>query len=233
MEGKSSSGGCTCGTILCALLSFACILLLAIGVVAVVLYFVYKPQVPEYDIQHVSVSRLSLSQHPGAGSNVSSPVNITAATLISGIATGKGINSSISQDLGLNAVVNFTIEAHNPNKVALEYKYLNISVLYKGISVGNSSVPSFTQEPQSNTSVPATLSVQDFPLDVATGPTMLADIKSGNIVLQLEIYIGARMSILGVASPFAKVSLSCDVDVDPLKQLVKDTKCSVSDLGLS
>lgn len=230
LKNTSSHSRCTCGTILCGVLSLALVLLVALGVTSLALYFVYKPQVPEYAIEEVVVSRLTVEQLTDANSTARAPVDVTAASLIRGLANA---TSAMNGRLGLNADVNFTIVAHNPNRVGLEYKYLNISIAYSGVAIGNSSIPPFSQPPQSNTSVPASLKVRGFPLGGEAGAIMLADIRGGTVPLQLTIAIGARLNILGVASPFTKVALLCNVTANPLTRTVSQTVCNLQEVGFT
>ncbi|CAI5977209.1 unnamed protein product [Closterium sp. NIES-65] len=224
---------CTLGPIVWGLLSLLFLLLIALGITALVLYFVYKPQLPECDVQNVTVNRLNvtrLTSFPfnetayaalatlsaadraaalGVPGNYSAkstdPSSPSASPLLASPLDALG-NATVPPRLGLNADVGFTLETRNPNKVAIDYKYVNVSIIYRGVTVGNSSIPPFTQQAQTNTSVPAELLVLDFPLDIVTGPVMLADLNAGNVPLQLLLQLGARINILGVASPFALVS---------------------------
>ncbi|CAI7780915.1 unnamed protein product, partial [Closterium sp. NIES-53] len=188
---------------------------------------------PECDVQNVTVNRLNVTRLtsfpfnetayaalatmsaadraaalgvPGNYSaNSTDPSSSSANPLLASPLDALG-NATVPPRLGLNADVGFTLETRNPNKVAIDYKYVNVSIIYRGVTVGNTSIPPFTQQAQTNTSVPAELLVLDFPLDIVTGPVMLADLNAGNVPLQLLLQLGARINILGVASPFALVS---------------------------
>ncbi|CAI5506661.1 unnamed protein product [Closterium sp. Naga37s-1] len=251
---------CTLGPIVWGLISLIFLLLVALGITALVLYFVYKPQLPECDVQNVTVNRLNVTRLtsfpfnetayaalatmsaadraaalgiPGNYSaNSTDPSSLSASPLLASPLDALG-NATVPPRLGLNADVGFTLETRNPNKVAIDYKYVNVSIIYRGVTVGNTSIPPFTQQAQTNTSVPAELLVLDFPLDIVTGPVMLADLNAGNVPLQLLLQLGARINILGVASPFALVGLLCDVTADPITRTVKSTSCSLQNVGFA
>ncbi|GJP33465.1 hypothetical protein CLOM_g18002 [Closterium sp. NIES-68] len=241
---------CTLGPIVWGLLSLLFLLLVALGVTALVLYFVYKPQLPECDVQSVTVTRLNvtrLTSYPFNETTYAALAAMDTASRAAALGVNNGStaltdpassldalgNATVPPRLGLNADVGFTLESRNPNKVAIDYKYVNASIIYRGVTVGNTSIPPFTQQAQTNTSVPAQLIVIDFPLDIVTGPVMLADLNAGSVPLQLLLQLGARINILGVASPFALVGLLCDVTVDPITRTVKETHCSLQNVGFA
>ncbi|CAI5949900.1 unnamed protein product [Closterium sp. NIES-64] len=244
---------CTLGPIVWGLLSLLFLLLIALGITALVLYFVYKPQnvtvnrlnvtrltsFPFNETAYAALATLSAADRAAAlgvpgnySAKSTDPSSPSASPLLASPLDALG-NATVPPRLGLNADVGFTLETRNPNKVAIDYKYVNVSIIYRGVTVGNSSIPPFTQQAQTNTSVPAELLVLDFPLDIVTGPVMLADLNAGNVPLQLLLQLGARINILGVASPFALVGLLCDVTADPITRTVKSTSCSLQNVGFA
>ena len=180
---SASFKGCCC----CLFLLFSFLALLILAIVLVIILAV-KPKKPSFDLQQVGV------QYMG----------ITTPTSDSAAVTTDPNNPTTSASLSLSIRMLFT--AVNPNKVGIKYGESKFTVMYRGIPLGEASVPGFYQEAHSVRQVQATIAVDRINLQQADAADLVRD-ASLNDRVELRVLgdVGAKIRVLNFDSPGVQV----------------------------
>ena len=96
--------------------------------------------------------------------------------------------------------------AVNPNKVGIKYGESKFTVMYRGIPLGEASVPGFYQEAHSVRQVQATIAVDRINLQQADAADLVRD-ASLNDRVELRVLgdVGAKIRVLNFDSPGVQV----------------------------
>lgn len=209
---KERANTCGCGRILYWILCFIFFILLLLASLIVALYFVLKPKAPQVTLERIDVQSMSLD----AGN-----ISLTNQTL--------GLDSLgplTRSSLYFNSNTTLYIRLNNPNKVDLNFKSINISAYYRNESIGNSLIPTFTQTKESSMNITSQFISQNVPL-VTSGLSFLNDFMNDSIPFNLLIASNANIQIWGVATPSAKVEVSCKLEYSPVHSRVTSKVCSI------
>ncbi|XP_065631310.1 uncharacterized protein LOC111996338 [Quercus suber] len=207
---SASFKGCCC----CLFLLFSFLALLILAVVLVIILAV-KPKKPSFDLQQVGV------QYMG----------ITTPTSDSAAVTTDPNNPTTSASLSLSIRMLFT--AVNPNKVGIKYGESKFTVMYRGIPLGEASVPGFYQEAHSVRQVAATIAVDRINLQQADAADLVRD-ASLNDRVELRVLgdVGAKIRVMNFDSPGVQVSVDCAIVISPRKQSLTYKQCGFDGLSV-
>ncbi|KAK7850077.1 hypothetical protein CFP56_001624 [Quercus suber] len=134
--------------------------------------------------------------------------------------------------------------AVNPNKVGIKYGESKFTVMYRGIPLGEASVPGFYQEAHSVRQVAATIAVDRINLQQADAADLVRD-ASLNDRVELRVLgdVGAKIRVMNFDSPgvqlilvlgynkkaakVTKVSVDCAIVISPRKQSLTYKQCGM------
>ncbi|KAJ7521686.1 hypothetical protein O6H91_19G063800 [Diphasiastrum complanatum] len=170
-----------CSQCYCCFASLLVGVLVAVAVLLLLIFLVFKPQQPSFDLRDVTVSSFEVDQ-PLTGSSSYTVLLSMDCTLV--------------------------LAASNPNKVSIKYSPVHLNVLYHGHQIGIASAPAFEQPAHSNTAVQASLTVQKLSILQGDAMELLKDVVNDNVPLIITGTVRARISVLGVDSPRVQVRTS-------------------------
>lgn len=188
---------------------FLTLLLFSLGVAALIIWIVFKPQIPRYSVQDVRINTLNVTTTYDPASNSLLPTDPTF----------------------VDTDVVFTLRASNPNKkIRIDYRRVNIATSYDGASVGKATIPGWFQGVQNTTIVRSEIGVANAPLRVAQGAALLVSMRAGDVGLYARIDARVAVKIGAWLTPAVWVHVGCDLNVAPpsapggAKLLRKDCK---------
>ncbi|KAK9989170.1 hypothetical protein SO802_029409 [Lithocarpus litseifolius] len=207
---SASFKGCCC----CLFLLFSFLALLILAVVLVIILAV-KPKKPSFDLQQVGVQYMGITTPNSNSATVTTDPN----------------NPTTSASLSLSIRMLFT--AVNPNKVGIKYGESRFTVMYRGIPLGEASVPGFYQEAHSVRQVEATIAVDRINLQQADAADLVRD-ASLNDRVELRVLgdVGAKIRVLNFDSPGVQVSVDCAIVISPRKQSLTYKQCGFDGLSV-
>ncbi|KAF3968581.1 hypothetical protein ACB098_07G056800 [Castanea mollissima] len=207
---SASLKGCCC----CLFLLFSFLALLILAVVLVIILAV-KPKKPSFDLQQVGVQYMGITTPDSSSATVTTDPN----------------NPTTSASLSLSIRMLFT--AVNPNKVGIKYGESKFTVMYRGIPLGEASVPGFYQEAHSVRQVEATIAVDRINLQQADAADLVRD-ASLNDRVELRVLgdVGAKIRVLNFDSPGVQVSVDCAIVISPRKQSLTYKQCGFDGLSV-
>nr|POF00485.1 hypothetical protein CFP56_55158 [Quercus suber] len=157
-------------------------------------------------------------------------MGITTPTSDSAAVTTDPNNPTTSASLSLSIRMLFT--AVNPNKVGIKYGESKFTVMYRGIPLGEASVPGFYQEAHSVRQVAATIAVDRINLQQADAADLVRD-ASLNDRVELRVLgdVGAKIRVMNFDSPGVQVSVDCAIVISPRKQSLTYKQCGFDGLS--
>ncbi|KAH9574419.1 hypothetical protein CY35_01G056300 [Sphagnum magellanicum] len=169
----------------CCLMGGFLMLLLLFTCIGVVLWLVFRPHSPEFSLQ---------------------ALNITSLTVKQMAQSGKTLNSS-SALLSMNSTLVFS--AVNTNQFRVTYSAMVVNATYQDVAVGHTLVPAFGQEAHSNVSVPTLLIMDKVSLVRPTGADLLEDATNDQFPLYLTGRMDTCVHTFGFKSPSIHIELRC------------------------
>ena len=187
---SASFKGCCC----CLFLLFSFLALLILAIVLVIILAV-KPKKPQFDLQQVGVQYMGITSNPPNPSSMNAPPNNPTGTTAS-----------------LSLTIRLLFTAVNPNKVGIKYGESRFTVMYRGIPLGEASVPGFYQEAHSVRQVVATIVVDRVNLLQADAADLIRD-ASLNDRVELRVLgdVGAKIRVMNFDSPNVQVHSSSSI----------------------
>lgn len=158
-------------------------------------------------------------------------MGITTPSSDSAAVTTDPNNPTTSASLSLSIRMLFT--AVNPNKVGIKYGESKFTVMYRGIPLGEASVPGFYQEAHSVRQVEATIAVDRINLQQADAADLVRD-ASLNDRVELRVLgdVGAKIRVMNFDSPGVQVSVDCAIVISPRKQSLTYKQCGFDGLSV-
>ncbi|MCL7045079.1 hypothetical protein MKW94_022631 [Papaver nudicaule] len=191
-----------CCCCFCWILSVILILILLAVIAAVAFFFIYKPKLPNYTVEDMSINGINLSG-----------------------------NFSSKSDLTVSPEFAVTVRAQNPNsRIGIYYeKGSAASVSHAGTVLCSGGLPNFYQ-PRNNVTVFETmLKSPPVKLSKVAQDDLYIEQKKGQIPLGVDIKVHARVKAGSIRTWVFTIRVHCDVIVDKLAKDSKivSKKCSV------
>eukprot|EP00850_Spirogloea_muscicola_P000091 SM000001S04493 [mRNA] locus=s1:564431:566154:- [translate_table: standard] len=188
----------------CCLLAIVVALVVAIVIAGLIIWLIFKPKDPDFQIDDVKV--LNASVTTGATSN--------------------GIPTFL-----LNGATNVTVIAHNPNKFTIKYENVTVLISYKDNFIGKTRLPVFKQKGHATDNVYADFVFSNVDV-VDVGADLLADITKRRVTFFVKAFVIARAEYSSLRSPHVRVHLGCNVTVDPVTSDLESKSCASKIKGI-
>jgi hypothetical protein len=162
-----------------------------LGITALILWLVLRPQAPHYSVQQIQFQKFSVDadQH---GSNQQQAMSV------------------------LNADIQLTIEANNPNKhIGILYDSITTSASYDGNEFGNVVIPPFYQGHHNITDVTSQLKIVNYPLTQTVASSLRTDIANNSVPFRVRTSVKARVKIGSYKSFAFWVHVTCNLSFRP------------------
>ncbi|CAK9201769.1 unnamed protein product [Sphagnum jensenii] len=187
--GRGVGGVCCC--ILSSLCAFLVASIVILGITALILWLVLRPQAPHYSLQQIQFQKFSVDADQ-QGSNQQQAMSV------------------------LNADIQLTIEANNPNKhIGILYDSITTSASYDGNEVGNVVIPPFYQGHHNITDVKSQLKIVNYPLTQTVASSLRTDIANNSVPFRVRTSVKARVKIGSYKSFAFWVHVTCNLSFSP------------------
>jgi hypothetical protein len=187
--GRGVGGVCCC--ILSSLCAFLVASIVILGITALILWLVLRPQAPHYSVQQIQFQKFSVDADQ-QGSNQQQAMSV------------------------LNADIQLTIEANNPNKhIGILYDSITTSASYNGNEFGNAVIPPFYQGHHNITEVTSQLKIVNYPLTQTVASSLRTDIANNSVPFRVRTSVKARVKIGSYKSFAFWVHVTCNLSFSP------------------
>ncbi|KAK9677925.1 hypothetical protein RND81_11G176400 [Saponaria officinalis] len=183
---KKTNRSC-CRCCICSIISTILILAVLLGLTVGILYLIYHPKSPTYNIQSVQVKGVNLTAQNTGATTIKPVFNIT-----------------------------LNIDNPN-GKIGFYYeKDSEINVYRDGVHLCDGKLPTFYQPPNSFTVLSTELSGAGMVLSKSARDKLLTQQKDGKVPLEMDVKIPIKVKIGSVKSWTFTVKVKCDVTLNAL-----------------
>jgi len=191
---SKSNGRKCCRRCLLTCCIFLVLLVFLLGLAALIIWIVFKPQIPQYSVQDVRINKMNVTATYDTASASLQPTNPTF----------------------VDTDIVFTLHAKNPNKkIRIDYRRVNIQTTYQGANVGKATIPGWYQEVQNTTVVKSDILATKAPLTVTQGSSLLVSIKANDVPLHARIDTRVAIKMGAWLTPAVWIHVNCNFQVAP------------------
>lgn len=115
-------------------------------------------------------------------------------------------------DTAVTSAFNVTLIARNPNSdIAFFYDQTSVRILSGGVDIGDGSFPAFAHAKRNVTTLKATISSSNTPIDAGADTTALkSSVKSKNLPLKIELETKVKVKIGKLKTKKLKIRVTCE-----------------------
>lgn len=183
---RHASRGRLCCCCCCYICAIIATLLLILLVLAAFLYLVLQPKAPTFSITRAYITEFNLTREPK------------------------------EEPLYLQANVNFTIVAGNPNKkIGIHYEKIKVELVYEGVEIGKGSMPSFYVGKRESEEMGLQVNGEHTLLEQRVGLDLQRAVQEeSNMWVQVKTVAYVSVQVWGFKSRHAKLLILCNVQMN-------------------